>query len=117
MSKDKIVRRIKKALKKGGDTHTFDDMVKLLTEGRLQMFENGESVCVTEILSAPQKRYLSIFLAAGNMDELKELQPRIVQFARENGCKFIQACGRMGWEKVATDGWKKRWVVHTLDVA
>jgi len=116
MDKAELVRRIKKALKHGLDTHSYDDLVAGLDSGTFQMFADDDGVVVTEIRVAPQKRYLNIVLVAGELETLKNMQPRLVEFGRANGCEFILGSGRLGWEKVATPGWKRRWVAHTLDI-
>lgn len=114
--KDWLIKRIERALEIGLGTHTFDDLLKALASGEMQIFYNDDAVCVTEIKSAPRKRYLNIFLAAGKLEKLKELQPEIVKFGQDQGCDFIAGGGRLGWQKVATPGWSKRWVVHTYDL-
>jgi hypothetical protein len=113
---DWLIARVEKALEHGLGTHTFSDVAKALAEGEMQIFFNEAAVCITEIKQAPRKRYLSIFLVAGRLSELKELEPQIIQFGRDQNCDFVAGCGRLGWQKVATPGWKKRWVVHSFDL-
>jgi len=88
MEKTELVRRIKKALKYGLDTHNYDDLVAGLDSGAFQMFADDDGVVVTEIRVAPQKRYLNIILVAGELETLKNMQPRLIKFGRENGCEF-----------------------------
>ncbi len=113
---DWLIRRIEKALEQGLGTHTFDDVAEALAKGEMQIFYNDGAVCITEIKQAPRKRYLSIFLVAGRMQDLTELQAKVEQFGRDQGCDFIAGGGRLGWQKVATPGWKKQWVVYTFDL-
>jgi len=115
--KDWLVARIEKALAHGLGTHTFDDVVRALAAGEFQIFHNEGAVCITEIKQTPRKKFLQIFLVAGRLQDLKALQPEVLQFGRDQGCDFVLGGGRMGWQKVATPGWDKQWVVHKYDLS
>lgn len=113
---DLLIQRVRRALEHGLNTHTFDDVSEALISGEMQAFWNDNAVCITEIKQAPRKRYLSIFLVAGRLEALKALEPQVIEFGRAQGCDFVAGSGRLGWQKVATKGWTKKWVVHTYDL-
>lgn len=110
-----MMRRLKKALDLAGNTHTIDDVVAGVKSGALQAFSSENAFVVTEVASAPQKRWLNVFLAVGELDEVMELQPQIAAFGREQGCDFMVMTGRKGWLKVLPDyGWRENGVSYAL---
>lgn len=114
---DEIIRRIEKALKTGGETHTWEDIRQGLQTGAYQMFWNDGGVLITQIHTHPQCRTLHCFVAAGDMVAVLELQKQMVDFAVTQSCKFITAVGRLGWEKVLPHrGWKKKFTAFQYDL-
>lgn len=117
LSEDEIKRRIEKALKFGGNTHSFEDIIAGLHSGKFQIFWNDRAVCITEICVCPQVQYLFCFIFAGEMEGLKELEARVEDFAREQNCAFMLSSSRLGFLKVLPQmGWKKTSVVFTKPV-
>ena len=105
---DEIIRRIEKALKHGGDTHTWDDIRQGLIDGHFQIFWNDGGVAITEIAIFPRRRHLHWFLSAGEMRAVLALQPIVRQFALDHGCSALTVVGRRGWERVLpAHGWKR----------
>jgi hypothetical protein len=89
-----------KALKLGGNTHTRQDILDGIKQGRFQYFGDDECCVVTEIIQYPQKRVLHLFIAAGKLDRLFEIYlPQVKQFARENGCTSLTSVSRKGFLK------------------
>jgi hypothetical protein len=114
IDREHMIARLEQALEHGGGTYALHDIVEGLGEGRFQLFWNEEGMAVTEIIQAPQKRYLNIFLAAGEMKAVLKLHRKIEKFARENGCDFMQATARKGWEKIGPSvGWQSTHTVYT----
>jgi hypothetical protein len=106
-SNGEIHRKVQKALKVGGDTHTVDDIVDAVNSEYMQLWENGESIVVTEITTFPRYRVVNIVLVAGNIDEVMALQVDIEEFARKENCVALRMQGRKGWERVLPHyGWK-----------
>jgi len=99
---------IDKALRFGGETHTLDDVLAGISRGDFQFWEGQRSVIVTQIHDYPQKRLLCIFLAAGVMEELRDMLPDVLDWARQAGCSGAFLNGRLGWMRsfLARDGWK-----------
>lgn len=87
----KCVELIKRALKRGGDNYTVKDVARTLHHGESQIFTNGDSCVITEIVVHPQRKELSVWIAAGTWDEIKPLQDPIKEFARRHGCERIIA--------------------------
>ena len=80
-----------------------DGVFDAAAQGLFQIWLNGESVLVTEVVRYPLCRVVRGFAAAGDMDELMAMQPAVEQWGREMGCARIEFCGRRGWERVFRD--------------
>jgi hypothetical protein len=106
-------REIEAALQYSGGTHSFDDVVALVHEGRLQYWPAPHSVIVTEIIQYPQYRALNFFLAGGQLPELEVMEPLILDWGRQQGCKVACLTGRKGWERtfLTRQGWRPSLVV------
>ena len=114
IDREHMIARLEAALEHGGGTYALHDIVAGLEDGRFQLFWNDDGTAVTEIIQAPQKRYLNIFLAAGEMKAVLKLHRKVEKFARKNGCDFMQATARKGWEKFEPAfGWRSTHTVYT----
>jgi hypothetical protein len=99
-------KRLARALKLGGNTHTIEDIHQAIAIGAMQCFAKGDSIAITEIINAPQKRFLNVFLIVGDLSIL-ELHDDVEAFAKQAGCDFMQAYGRPGWKlKIKSIGWE-----------
>jgi hypothetical protein len=117
MPPEELIRRLKKALVRGGETHDWVDIKTGLYEGIYQIFWNEGAAAVTEIVQAPRKKYLNVFLAAGNLNDVVRLHDQVVKFADEMGCDFIKATARKGWKKFESDmGWKSHHVTYVRKI-
>lgn len=106
---------MRKALHAGGDTHTIEDLVEALKRGEMQIFHNDRAVIVTEVVQAPRRRYLHLFLVAGDMDAVDALGPQVTAFARDQGCEFARAQVRPGFEPaLRSRGWRKTQLITEL---
>jgi hypothetical protein len=117
LSKAQIVERIKKALARDG-THTLADLFELLQSGAARMFSNQHGCVITEIISSPRKRWLNIWLVAGELPGVLKLQDQVIEYARSRGCEYLTTSARTGWTRTLSDqmGWKTRSInmVHDL---
>jgi len=112
-----MIARLEQALEHGGGTFALHDIVEGLEEGRFQLFWNSGGMAVTEVIQCPQKRYLNIFLAAGEMKAVLKLHRKVEKFAREMECDFMQASARKGWEKFNPEyGWKTTHTVYQREL-
>lgn len=91
------------ALALNGGTHTEDDIVAGLYVGRYHLWIAERGAIVTEFVTYPRLKALNFFLVGGNLEAVLALEPGIVAFARENGCKRVICAGRKGWERVLKD--------------
>ena len=62
-----------------------------------------ESFLVTEICSYPKLRSLHIFLAGGDLDEIKSIDDTLLEFAKQLNASVISLSGRRGWTKALAD--------------
>lgn len=90
---------IEAALEYSQGTHTADDVLEQISTGELQLWPGQNSVVVTQIITFPRKKVLHIFLAGGNQKELKEMDPYVVQWAKDQGCTALTFTGRLGWAR------------------
>ncbi|WP_332763911.1 hypothetical protein [Phenylobacterium sp.] len=92
------------ALEHAGRTHSLAD-VKAMVEARECRFWAGrEAAMVTEIIEHPQSTDLMLWLAGGDLDELKnELRPMAEAWGREHDCKRSLIVGRDGWVRALRD--------------
>ena len=111
-SKEHLLTKLKKALKVGRDTHDLEDVLYCLETGKMQAFWNDGAIIVTEIAQTPRRRYLHIFLAAGDLPSVMALDDKLKAFAVSKGCEFGRALVRPGFEKALTSkGWKRTMIV------
>lgn len=90
---------IEAALEYSQGTHTADDVLQQISTGELQLWPGQDSVVITQIITYPRKKVLHIFLAGGNQKELKEMDPYVVQWAKDQGCTALTFTGRLGWAR------------------
>lgn len=111
LGSDELQKRLKRALALAGNTYSVEDITQAVARGTMQCFVSGESFCITEVINAPRRRYLNIFMIVGELSIL-ELHNDILAFAEEAGCEFLQAYGRPGWKPVVEKlGWKAEQIV------
>lgn len=95
-----IQAKVSRALEVAGGTHTAQDIDSAIASGMMQLWENGETRVVTELVAFPQYNVIQIVLAVGSLDEVMALQPTIEKFGRENGASRMRMIGREGWTVV-----------------
>lgn len=104
-----LQRRLLRALDVAGKTHAPDDVAAAVEAGRMQAWNRGDSLVVTEVLEYPRARALNVFLAVGNLDEVLDLIPDMAAFGREQGCTMMRMQGRRGWARVLPAlGWREQ---------
>lgn len=103
---------IEAALDHAGGSHTFEDVVELVRSGHAQLWPAPRGCAVTEIVVYPRKRVLHIFLAGGELDQLKDMFGDAAAWAKAQGCDAMSLSGRVGWSRaMASDGWTTQAVV------
>ena len=102
-----------------GGTHLYEDVVAAVEAGHLQAWFGPRTVCLTEILQSPRKKVFNVWLAAGDLGELRAMYPAVEQWARDQGCTIATFTGRPGWARTflsAEEGWTQQLVVMTKDI-
>ena len=91
----KFIEPILKQLK----THLWEDIVWGIENGYFFLYSFEKSALVCEFVNYPRLKALNIFLAGGDLKELKSIQPDLIKWAKENGVSRIEIRGRLGWLK------------------
>ena len=80
---------------------TFDinDVFNDVVNGTAQFWPGKNSAVVTQIVPYPKKKVLHFFLAGGDIKELEEMEPGIIEWAKSQGCEAISLTGRPGWTR------------------
>ena len=91
----------------GSLPHEIEDtvgaMADLVREGKMFFWPGERSCLVTEFVQYPRQRLLHVFLAAGDMDEIKRMEPSLRTFAESVKCSAICLTGRRGWVRALAD--------------
>ena len=80
--------------------YSFDDVAAEIATGRMQLWPAPDACAVTQIIGFPQKTFLHIFLAGGNMGRLKDMIESAAEWGRSQGCAAMTMTGRKGWARV-----------------
>ena len=113
---------IEAALEHAHGTHTVEDVQAAIGAGQLQLWVGERSAAVTEFFNYPRRRALNIFLAGGDLREMKACEPGMAAFARAHGCHFMQCFGRLSRRErqrstfARAADWSAEWVVMTKDL-
>ena len=103
------------ALKHGGDTHDPHDVLDMILGGSAALFVGEGSAVVAQEIKLPTGRQLHFWLAAGDLDELVEIERDVEQAARERGINKMSIIGRRGW-RAKLDGFREVGVVLTKEI-
>lgn len=105
------------AIERTNGTHTEDDVLCMLIQGKLKLIREGSSGVVVEVLATPGMKILHVFLAGGEMAEVLKIEATLPTLARELGCKRMTLVGRHGWERALADkGWSDSTIYLQRDV-
>jgi hypothetical protein len=100
-------RKLARVLDRMGGLWTVQDILTLIAAGKMQSFVEGDSWVITQIGVYPRAKVLEVVAAVGDLEEVRAIHPRIVDFAADVGAGVIQAYGRKGWLKDALKrGWR-----------
>ena len=91
------------ALQYASGSHTIQDVMIAVSEGKAQFFPLDKSAIVTEIVDYPQKSMCRIWLAGGDLDELVQAESAIEAWAKTLGCSGMEIIGRRGWLRKLKD--------------
>jgi len=94
---ERLRHHVVAALEYSGGSHTVEDIAEGIGKGHFQLWPGADSVIVTEIIVYPQLKDLHFFLAGGDLDELRLMQPLIESWGKDMGCSRVSLAGRRGW--------------------
>jgi len=98
---------IEAALEYSGGTHDFDDVVKGIIDGTMQLWPSPRGCIVTEIVVYPKKKVLNVFLGGGELDQLLDMHNDVTDWAKSYNCEALTITGRFGWKKpLKAHGWE-----------
>ncbi len=98
---------IEHALPYAHRTHEFDDIVSIVLTGKVRMWTTPGSFLIVERVAYPRKVHYHIFLAGGDLDELRGLHDEVTAAAKADGADALTLTGRHGWVKaLAKWGWR-----------
>lgn len=105
------------ALARSGGSHAWDDVVEGVASGYMQLWANGRSAAITQIIRHPQKTVLVVFLAGGDMGELLDMLEDAKLWGAGEGCEEIQMHGRRGWLRVlGKHGWGEQFTTMSSPI-
>jgi len=108
-------RKLARVLDRMGGLYTLNDILSAIANGKMQSFVERDSWIITQVAIFPRAKTLEVFAAIGDLDDLRILHDRILDFAAEIGAGVIRAYGRKGWlPDAARRGWtvKARYFVY-----
>jgi len=98
------------ALAQCGGTHTEEDVLSALLLGKAQLWPGKNSAIVTEI-NVSRIKVVHFWLIGGNLEEVKDMEAPIVEWAKSIGCNAVTGTGRKGWERVMP-----HWEFHSVTI-
>lgn len=82
-------------------THTLADVERMIDEGFAVLWLGERSAAVTEVITQPQQKDMSLWLCGGDMEEIcRDMLPKAEEWAKRNGCTRLLTSGRPGWDRV-----------------
>ena len=113
----RMVPEIQRALPYTGGLYTYEDVGKMILEGKMQLWVHEDSVAVTELETYPSDLVCHIFLGAGTLESILDLLLHIEAWATEIGCAKIAISGRKGWvRKLKPSGYNETSVTITKEL-
>ena len=110
--RDRLLRRLNRALAHAGRTHELGDVVRLVMDGRAQWWGDDRACIVTELIRYPQRSVVRYWLCAGEMEGVLALQGEVDGWARARGATLATLYGRDGWGRLAAaQGWRRGGVI------
>jgi len=100
-----------------GGLYKLVDIERLINEGKMQSFVQGDTWIVTQINEFPRRKVVEIVFVVGFVAEAIQALPQIYSFANEAGATLIMASNaRDGWWDYAQPGWKKLGSIYAKEV-
>tara|TARA_R100001530_G_scaffold127029_1_gene96141 strand:- start:1066 stop:1407 length:342 start_codon:yes stop_codon:yes gene_type:complete len=109
---DKIWNHLYPAVKDTYEDLKREDFEQGIKNGSYKLFTNNKS----SALIASYNTTLRVGLAGGDLESLKEIEKKIVNYAKKRKYKYIDILGRKGWER-ALEGYNKKAVLLRKEIA
>ena len=95
------------ATHRGADLYSLDDVYRRIRDGEASLWLSNthKSAAVTTWMPSSVGLILNIWLAGGDLDELKEMLISMESWGRQHGAERSLIIGRRGWGKTL-DGYK-----------
>jgi hypothetical protein len=118
LTDEKFDRLLRKGLRFAKETHSVDDIKRMVADGIMQAVFNESACIITQIVDYPQKRVLDVFMCVGDdLMSVKALKPQLEALAKQHRVDLGRAFVRGGlvrpWMAM---GWEKRGVVMFFDM-
>jgi hypothetical protein len=114
---DRLRPVIMRALPYTHRTHEFNDLVAMVIKGEVRLWTTPRSFLVVERVVYPRRVHYHIFLAGGDLDELRGLHDAVIEAARADGAQALTLTGRRGWVKALVAwGWEEVYTTMMLDL-
>lgn len=94
------------ALEHAGGSHSERDVLDEIGRGGAQFWPGEKSVIVSKIVDYPRHAAVRFWLAGGDLDELTDMQDRVIEWARQFNVDRAEIIGRRGWLK-GLDGYRE----------
>lgn len=108
---------IEKSLCYDGHSHSFDDIVDKVLEGRLRFYPLKSSFFLMEVEVTPGYSAFHGFLVGGDLEEIMDAIPMMKQEGRDLGCKYASMTGRKGWEpQFKRIGWAQPHITMSIEL-
>lgn len=109
--------QIEAALKHADNSHSFDQIVCGVLQGKLHFYPMPNSFVIMEVHQYPNWSAYHVFLAGGTFSEIIGLQPTMIENAKTLNCKRLTLTGRKGFAKrLQHHGWSQTHVHMSLTI-
>jgi len=97
------------ALADAGNRWTVEAVLQEVEAGEAHLWVFPASVVVTRFVDEPAGKTFFYWLAGGDLDEIKQMEPRMSEWGKAQGCNRKMLAGRAGWQRAL--GWQRVGVV------
>ena len=91
---------LQSALDHAGNLFLLEHVWDTVASGKAQFWPGKGCAIVTEVKQYPLKRILNVWLAGGDLEELKVMSHFVRSYAEQMYCDAMMIQGRPGWHKV-----------------
>lgn len=120
---DRIMPIMTAAASRSGGKYAAGDLMKAVALRDMQLWlaldgEDIAALAVTEIVNFPQRRVCRVLIVTGEDHERWiGYSDALAHWAKEQGCKAIEALARPGWKRIMQDfGWRMTHVQMDLEL-